>query len=104
MAVYVWEPPHGKSRGRLLTTPALGLCWTQTGFVTTSEQGVLFWTRHKGKYVPRSGLNGPAEAQCWMCYATVWVTSSRPLGVAASWSARPELFEERRRSARQRYS
>jgi WD40 repeat protein/Ca2+-binding EF-hand superfamily protein len=45
-----------------LTTPALGLCWTQTGFVTTSAQGVLFWTYHKGKYVPRSGLNGPSEA------------------------------------------
>merc|ERR1719271_1035042 len=45
-----------------LTTPALGLCWTQTGFVTCSEAGVLFWTRHRGKFVSRSGLNGPAEA------------------------------------------
>ena len=45
-----------------LVTPALGLCWTQTGFVTTSKEGVLFWTRHQGKYVPRSGLNGPSEA------------------------------------------
>ena len=59
----VWDTSDmSRVAAATLTTPALGLCWTQTGFVTTSEEGVLFWTYHKGKYVPRSGLNGPSEA------------------------------------------
>uniref|UniRef100_A0A7S3ZZI0 EF-hand domain-containing protein n=1 Tax=Pelagomonas calceolata TaxID=35677 RepID=A0A7S3ZZI0_9STRA len=57
----VWEDMK-RVASASLTTPALGLCWTQTGFVTCSEEGVLFWTRHRGKYVSRCGLNGPAEA------------------------------------------
>ena len=58
----VWDTSdNSRIASASLTTPALGLCWTTTGFVTCSEEGVLFWTLHQGKFVSRSGLNGPSS-------------------------------------------
>ena len=73
------------SRPRSLTTPALGLCWTTTGFVTCSEEGVLFWTLHQGKFVSRSGLNGPlVRSVYWVRVSPVWGRADDDGFVAAS--------------------